>query len=307
MACIAMSAMRARTVVGRFVGVVMFTCGSLRGVACVNRRARRYPCGFYREGPRPKRKEAVVGPLMMGYDANRTVFGRTASVLSNRKCSERERHSSRMDPVVDHPPRLSRRERRRLNTRAEILEAARELLLEVGPEELSLRQVARRADFSPAALYTYFASRDELIASLFAECFDRLDAYVRRVPTDLPPDKRVIELGVAYMDFAVHNPMDLRCMLLSTSLDLPPSSGLTVGQSLAQLIGETFRQGVEQGVFRPKTPLSTQEMAYGVWALVHGMASVAGLDLSEVADDISADPRRVLEAFVALLTAPADH
>ncbi len=204
--------------------------------------------------------------------------------------------------IADDPPRLSRRERRRLHTRAEILDAARELLMEVGPEDLSLRQVARRADFSPAALYTYFASRDELIAALFAECFERLEAYVRRVPTDLPPDKRVVELGMAYMEFARDNPVDLRCMLLSTSLDLPPSSGKAVGQGLARLIGETFREGVEQGVFKPPVPLSTQEMAYGVWALVHGMVTIAGVDLSEVAAEVSADPRRVLEAFVELLT-----
>ncbi len=120
---------------------------------------------------------------------------------------------------------LSRRDRRRLATRAEILAAARELLLEVGPEGLSLRQVARRADYSPAALYTYFPSRDSLIAALFAESFERLDAYLRRVPADLPPDRRVIELGLTYMEFARDSPMDLRCMMLSTSLDLPPSSG----------------------------------------------------------------------------------
>ena len=88
---------------------------------------------------------------------------------------------------MDQEPRLSRRERRRASTREEILTAARELLLEVGPEELSLRQVARRADFSPAALYTYFANRDELVASLFAESFERLYAYLHRVPADLPP------------------------------------------------------------------------------------------------------------------------
>jgi AcrR family transcriptional regulator len=225
----------------------------------------------------------------------------------NINCSFHGGLRSDMGPSGEGTARLSRRERRRLNTRAEILEAARELLLEVGPEDLSLRQVARRADFSPAALYTYFSSRDELIAALFAECFERLDAYVRRVPADLPPDKRVVELGMAYMDFALHNPMDLRCMMLSTSLDLPPSSGKAVGVGLARLIGETFREGVEQGVFRPKMPLSPQEMAYGAWALVHGMVSISGLDLSEVAGEVSADPRRVLEAFVELLTAPAHH
>ena len=137
---------------------------------------------------------------------------------------------------------LSRRDRRRLATRAEILAAARELLLEVGPEGLSLRQVARRADFSPAALYTYFPSKDALVVSLFEESFERLYDYLRRVPGDLPPDRRVIELGLAYMEFARDNPMDLRCMMLATSLDLPPSDGTALGLEAARIWGETFKQ-----------------------------------------------------------------
>ncbi len=205
---------------------------------------------------------------------------------------------------MEETVRLSRRDRRRLDTRAEILSAARELLLEVGPEGLSLRQVARRADFSPAALYTYFPNRDSLVASLFAESFERLDAYLRRVPADLSPDRRVIELGLAYMEFAHDNPMDLRCMMLSTSLDLPPSSGKALGLGAARLIGETFRQGVQEGVFRPDCLCSAPEMAFGAWALVHGMVAVGGIDLTEVAAEVSADPRRVLETYVALLMAP---
>jgi len=203
----------------------------------------------------------------------------------------------------EHPP-LSRRDRRRLATRAEILAAARELLLEVGPEALSLRQVARRADFSPAALYTYFSSRDELVSSLFAESFERLDACLRRVPSDLAPDRRVVELGMAYMDFARDNPMDLRCVLLATSQELPPSSGKALGLGAARLIGETFRQGMEQGVFASTSQLSAAEMAYGAWALVHGLVAIGGIDVSEVAEQVSADPRRVLEAFVVLLMSP---
>jgi AcrR family transcriptional regulator len=199
---------------------------------------------------------------------------------------------------------LSRRDRRRLSTRVEILAAARELLLEVGPEGLSLRQVARRADFSPAALYTYFPNKDSLIASLFAESFERLDAYLRRVPSDLPPDRRVVELGLAYMEFARDNPMDLRCMMLSTSLDLPEASGKALGLGAARMIGETFRQGVQEGVFRPDGLCSAPEMAFGAWALVHGMVSVAGIDLTEVAGEVSAEPRRVLETYVELLKTP---
>jgi AcrR family transcriptional regulator len=189
----------------------------------------------------------------------------------------------------------SRRERRRLDT-------ARELLLEVGPEALSLRQVARRADFSPAALYTYFASRDDLVAALFAESFERLDAYLRRVPVDLPLQKRVVELGMAYMGFARDNPMDLRCVLVATSQEgLPSSSGTAVGMGAMRLITEPFREAMEKGVFGVDPVLSPAEAAYGCWALVHGMASISAIDLSEVAEEVSADPRRVLEAFVGLL------
>ena len=205
---------------------------------------------------------------------------------------------------MEQQTRLSRRERRRLATREEILTAARELLLEVGPEALSLRQVARRADFSPAALYTYFASRDELVSSLFAESFERLDAYLRRVPVDLPPDQRAVELGVAYMDFARDNPMDLRCILTADPRDLPPSSGKALGLGAAKLIGQTFREGMEQGVFGGGSGLSAAEMAYGAWALVHGMVSIGGIDLTEVADQVSAEPRRVLESYVRMLMAP---
>jgi AcrR family transcriptional regulator len=196
---------------------------------------------------------------------------------------------------------LSRKDRRRATIRAEILSAARELLLEVGPEAISLRQVARRADFSPGALYTYFSSRDEIIASLFKESFERLDSYLRRVPLTLSPEKRVVELGLAYMDFAQDNPMDLRCILLATSTELPPSSGRAVGLEAASLIGQTFREGMEQGVFSSASGLTAPEMAYGCWALVHGLVSVDSIDTSQVAGEVAAVPRRIIEAFVALL------
>jgi AcrR family transcriptional regulator len=209
-----------------------------------------------------------------------------------------------MSEQIDEVLPLSRRDRRRQSTRAEILDAARELVLEVGPEGLSLRQVARRADFSPAALYTYFPSKDSLIASLFGESFARLDEYLRRVAMELPPDRRVIELAVAYMEFARDNPTDLRCRLLSTSLDMPLVPGKALGLGAARLIAETLRQGVEEGVFRQDGLYSAADMAFGLWSLVHGMVSVSGIDLSEVSEELAADPRRVLQMYVAQVMAP---
>jgi hypothetical protein len=58
---------------------------------------------------------------------------------------------------------------------------------------------------------------------------------------------------------------------------------------------------MEQGVFGVDPVLSPAEAAYGCWALVHGMVSISAIDLTDVADQVSADPRRVLEAFIGLL------
>jgi hypothetical protein len=77
-----------------------------------------------------------------------------------------------------------------------------------------------------------------------------------------------------------------------------------LGLGAAKLIGQTFRDGVEQGVFVDSVGLSAAEMAYGLWALVHGMVSITGIDLTEVADQVSAEPRRVLESYVRMLMAP---
>lgn len=204
--------------------------------------------------------------------------------------------------MADWEPGLSRRDRRRMATREEILAAARAVLLEAGLEGLSLREVARRSEFSPASLYTYFSSKDEILASLFAESFQRLDAYLRRVPADLPPDKRIVELGMAYLDFGRESPMDLRCILTATTFEsLPPSSGLALGLGAARLIADTFREGMERGFFPLDGPLSAAEMTYATWALVHGMVSVSNVELGEAAEILGADPRRVLEAWVGLL------
>ncbi|GAA0565114.1 TetR family transcriptional regulator [Rhizomicrobium electricum] len=65
--------------------------------------------------------------------------------------------------------RSERRAREHLATRAAILEAARRVAARDGARDLSLRGVAAEAGFAPAALYSYFAGKDELLLALAAE------------------------------------------------------------------------------------------------------------------------------------------
>lgn len=65
--------------------------------------------------------------------------------------------------------RSERRAREHLATRAAILDAARRVAARDGARDLSLRGVAAEAGFAPAALYSYFAGKDDLLLALAAE------------------------------------------------------------------------------------------------------------------------------------------
>lgn len=68
------------------------------------------------------------------------------------------------------------RARRHSVTRSSILDAARRVAARDGAKDFSLRAVAAEADFAPAALYSYFKSKDELLLALAA---DDLSGLVR--------------------------------------------------------------------------------------------------------------------------------
>jgi len=65
--------------------------------------------------------------------------------------------------------RSERRAREHHATRAAILDAARRVAARDGARDLSLRGVAAEAGFAPAALYSYFSGKDELLLALAAE------------------------------------------------------------------------------------------------------------------------------------------
>lgn len=75
-------------------------------------------------------------------------------------------------------PQLKRRERHAV-TRTVILDAARRVAARDGAREFSLRAVAAEADFAPAALYSYFKNKDELLLALAADDLSDLARAMR--------------------------------------------------------------------------------------------------------------------------------
>jgi AcrR family transcriptional regulator len=69
-----------------------------------------------------------------------------------------------------------RQEREREATTRAILDAARDLFVAEGYHNVSIRKIAERIEYSPAAIYSYFPSKDDIFYALAEEGFRMLMA-----------------------------------------------------------------------------------------------------------------------------------
>jgi AcrR family transcriptional regulator len=101
--------------------------------------------------------------------------------------------------------------------RAGLMEAARELLLELGDQnKLSVRAVTARAGVSPNALYLHFAGREELLSAVIIASYAELRAFLRAaVPADAEPTEQLRALARAYLDFAAQRPGIYRVLFMT--------------------------------------------------------------------------------------------
>jgi AcrR family transcriptional regulator len=188
----------------------------------------------------------------------------------------------------------SPRERRHERTRDAILMAALDIVSKGGIEALSMREVARRIDYSPAGLYEYFGSKEEMVAALVNEGYRRFADHLRQVPADLPPYERLIALGVAYLDFARSHPQYYLVMFTGLSEWWVEGKPVIDERGAYQMLVDTVKDGVSQGVFKSKEDTGPDEMTYACWALVHGMAMLQLNQLKGTQDAIRQADREVL-------------
>jgi len=133
-----------------------------------------------------------------------------------------------------------------VDLRTTLLEAAVALIGEVGPRAFTLREVARRAGVSHNAPYRHFAGKDELLAAVAAEGFDRLTAAMERaMKPGRTPLERLQLCGCGYVDFALRWPQHLLGCITAAQA----SGDLAPGDPLPQ--------------------------AWTAWSLVHGIAKLA--------------------------------
>ena len=184
-------------------------------------------------------------------------------------------------------------------TRDEILVAATAVVLESGPSDFSLREVARRANLAPSALYNHFANRVALILALAQHALGELKDYLNAAPESDDPAQRLRALGQAYFAFARDRRQEYR--LIFECLENPPTtweSYLGVAEPFL-LIVDACARGLNSGDFVDRAGAGAGGMAYALWALCHGHASLTSHNLNHVEGDLDALASAGVEALLA--------
>ncbi|CAD6514983.1 hypothetical protein LMG28727_01056 [Paraburkholderia kirstenboschensis] len=122
-----------------------------------------------------------------------------------------------------------RKNREKQALRERILGAARHIVMREGFAALSMRKIAEAIEYSPAALYLHFVSRDEIARALCAEGYAQLLETFEPLAGIADPAERLKAMGRAYVAFGVAHRETYRLIFMED----PSYTGAALGAKTA--------------------------------------------------------------------------
>ena len=170
-----------------------------------------------------------------------------------------------------------RKEREKMEMHDRILQAATVMFLEDGYEKTSIRNIADKIEYSPATIYLYFKDKDELFFAIHNIGFQLLLKEMEKAGKIKNPLKRLREIGITYIEFALKNPeyYDLMFIMRSPMNALKEKHGgeqcWTYGETTFGLLVATVTECIEQKLIKAKDPIVASMYT---WSSVHGLVSL---------------------------------
>ncbi len=169
--------------------------------------------------------------------------------------------------------KVERRQREQQELRQRILNTAREIARDEGWSNVSLRKIADRIEYSHAALYVYFESKEALFVAVLREGFRLLlqDLQTAKLMSSAP-EQTLLNVALAYWRFAWRSPELYKVMY---GLD-GVSFGVIETRVEGQQIGDVVADVVQACLERYHVSYTTiQEKVSLLWSTVHGLIALA--------------------------------
>jgi AcrR family transcriptional regulator len=200
-----------------------------------------------------------------------------------------------------------RQERDREAVARAILDAARDLFVEEGYSNVSIRKIAEKIEYSPAAIYSYFPSKDDIFLALAEEGFRILFASSGE-PCEAGSRIETIRSGFwRVYEFSKSHPEYFALMFVDRAVPRISRDWQRFGfvREMKKHMAELIQDAITAGDFPPGTPPD------GVFrilsAAIHGAAVMRLCDRLAPNDDADALARDTLNAALAGLQAGIAH
>ena len=199
-----------------------------------------------------------------------------------------------------------RQEREREAVARAILDAARDLFVVEGYRNVSIRKIAEKIEYSPAAIYSYFPSKDDIFMALAEEGFRMLFGN-----SDDPPLADPIEdLRCGFLrlyEFSRVHPEYFALMFLDRSVPRISHDWERFGfvREMKKRIDARIRAAIEAGVFPQGT--NPEAVFRILMAAIHGVATLRLCERLAPGEDADALARDTLEAALTGLRTGIPH
>ena len=199
-----------------------------------------------------------------------------------------------------------RQEREREAVARAILDAARELFVAEGYQNVSIRKIAERIEYSPAAIYGYFPSKDDIFLALAEEGFRLLFVPAEEAPASDPVDQIRAGFWRLYA-FSKDHPEYFALMFLDRSVPRISRDWQRFGfvKEMRGRMAAHIQSVIDAGLFPPGT--QADAVFRILMAAIHGVAVMRLCERLAPAENADALARDTLEAALTGLRAGIPH
>jgi AcrR family transcriptional regulator len=171
----------------------------------------------------------------------------------------------------------------------EVLNAALQILDTEGPDGLTIRAIAKRANVAPMAIYNHFNGKNGVLEMIWVEGFSTLQESLNITGGDPPRD--FVASALAYRTFALEHRAHYTVMFAHHFEGFTPSnSAIELANETFQILVEHIKRCQSVGLFEAYSATNAAQM---VWSACHGYVSLEMFSIN-----FSSDPEATFRSLI---------
>ena len=159
------------------------------------------------------------------------------------------------------------------DVRQEILDAAREMFVEEGYKNVSMRKIADKIGYSPTTIYLYFKDKADLLHQICEESFAQLARNISSIQQLSANPLEKLRMGMReYISFGLKHPSHYEIIFI---MPIQESAEGTYEDSQGKVAFETLANSVKSCVNDKLLKNNDVELiSQTLWAGIHGITSL---------------------------------